>query len=178
MAGGEHEIALRDDGDDVLHRRQQFAVPRHRHERPILLRRPHLVLGIEGRHPDDAAPAAGDGRHVFDGGGVDAADGQVQRDAAEHLDTGHDLANQIGQAGRGVVVILQNDRPLLPRLRELGDVDGVDRSRPIVGVSCARERRSSPRADGRDRLPATPWLAVVAAASHSPHNQATRASQA
>ena len=33
---------------------------RHADERPVLLRVAHLVFGVEGGHPDDAAPAAGD----------------------------------------------------------------------------------------------------------------------
>ena len=48
---------------------------------------------------------------------------------------GHDLANQIGQAGRRIVVILQHDGALFPRMRELGHVNGVDRSRAVVGIA-------------------------------------------
>ena len=121
----------------------------------------HLVLGVERRHPDDAAPAAGDGGHVLDGGGVDPADRQVQRDAAEHLDAGHDLANEVGQAGRRVVVVLQDDGALLPRVREPGHLEWRRSIAAGRRDSCARGRRSSPRAAGRDRC-LHPWPAIVA----------------
>ena len=72
---------------------------------------------------------------MFDRGGVDPADRQVQRHAAEDLDTGHDRANEIGQAGRRVVVVLEDDGSLLPRLREPGRLNGVERPRTVVGIA-------------------------------------------
>ncbi len=72
---------------------------------------------------------------MLDGSSIDPADGQVQCDAAEHLDIGHDLANQKGQSGGGVVVVLQHDRTQPARLRQLGDFDRVDRSRSIVRIT-------------------------------------------
>ena len=56
-------------------------------ERPILLRIADLILGIEGRHPDEAPPAAGDLGHVLDGRGVHSTDREIQIDPTEDLES-------------------------------------------------------------------------------------------
>src|SRR5882757_6013819 len=109
MSSGEHQAMLRDDADDRFCLREQLAAARDADERPILLRIADLVLGVEGGHPDEAAPAAGDLGKVLDRRRVDAADRQVQVDAAEYLETRRGLAGKIGQPRGGVVVVLEND---------------------------------------------------------------------
>ena len=132
MARRQHEVVLGDEADHLFHRRQQFAVLRHADERPVLLRIAHLVLGVEGRKPHHPSPAAGHARHVLHGHRIDAADGEVEVDAAEHLNAGHHLPHQVHRPGRGLEVVLEDDRAHLPLRRELGHVDGVDRPGPIV----------------------------------------------
>ena len=85
------------------------------------------------RHPDDTSQPARDADHVLDRGRVDAADRTVQRNAAQHLNPGSDPGNNPGKRGRRIVVVLQHDRAHASRLRQPGDLDGVNGARPIVG---------------------------------------------
>ena len=91
-------------------RGQQRPVARHADERAVLLRGADLVLGIEGREPDDAAPSSGHLRHVLDRRRVDSADRQVQIDAAEHLDARDERSGEIRVARRRFVMVLDDDR--------------------------------------------------------------------
>jgi len=66
VSRGEHELVSGDGGDHRLHFRQQHAMARDGHERPILLLVAHLVFGIGGGHPNDAAPPSLQRGHVLD----------------------------------------------------------------------------------------------------------------
>src|SRR6516162_3918472 len=55
-----------------------------------------VVVGIEGREPDDAAEATLHPPHPVDGIGVDPAHRGVEDDAAEHIDAGDPLAHEPG----------------------------------------------------------------------------------
>ena len=63
-----------------------------------------LVLGADGGEPDDARALAGGD---LDRGGVEAADGVVERDRAERRDAGHGGGDDRGALGGGGVVRLQ-----------------------------------------------------------------------
>src|SRR3989442_3117036 len=56
-----------------------------------------LILRIVGGKPDDLAVAAFTFGHPLDRRGVNAADGEIQRDAAEYLYAGHLLTNDVGE---------------------------------------------------------------------------------
>jgi hypothetical protein len=176
MTGGKDEIALRDHRDHLTNGGQQFAILRDRHERAILLRRPHLVLSIEGRHPHDAAPATRYGGHVLDSSRIDTADGQVQCNSAEHLDIRHHFANQKCQSGSGVVVVLEHDRAHFARLCQFGDFDRVDRSRSIIRITVhvdvdgAVEQSSAIDADG---APLTSGCSGTPQDRHQPNRERT-----
>ena len=94
---------------------------------------PHGIFGVEGGHPDEPPVAAGHLRHVLDRRRIDPANGQVEVDPAEDLDAGHRLADDVGQARGGLVVVLEHDRPHAASLRKAGGVDTVERPGPAVG---------------------------------------------
>ncbi len=73
-----------------------------------------LVLGVDGRQPDD--PRAFTGRDL-DRQRVQPADTGVQRDRAERIDTGHRRAHDGRSLGRGHVVRLEHEA----RQAELGE---------------------------------------------------------
>ena len=70
---------------------------------------------------------------MFDRGRVHAADGEVQIDAAEHFDARHFLADDLREASGRVVVVLEDDRAHAAVAGELRGIDGVHRSRGVVG---------------------------------------------
>ena len=106
VSGSEHQFMPGDGGDDRPHFRQQRAIARDGHERPILLVEAHLVLGIGGGHPDDAAPPSFERRHVLDSGQVHAPNGPVQRDSAEDFYSRNLLAHDVGKTRGGVLMTL------------------------------------------------------------------------
>jgi hypothetical protein len=135
MSGRQHETVFGDEADDSLHLWKQCPSLRHRDEGARFLREANLILGVEGRHPDHATPAASDACHVVDGSGIDTTDCQIQRDAAKYLQIRHHLSYEIGRSRGRLVMILEHDRAHPARLGELGDVDGMNRSRSIVGIA-------------------------------------------
>src|SRR5262249_31905904 len=58
----------------------------------------------------------------------------VEIDPAEHLEPRRFLAREVREAGRRVVMILQDDRAHALRARLLRRVDAVDRPRHVVGI--------------------------------------------
>ena len=125
---------LRDRRNDRFRLGQQRAAARYAHERTILLRVAHLIFSVERRHPDDAAPSAGDLGEVFDRRGVHAADREIQIDAAEHFQTRRLFAREVREPRGRIVVILQNEAAHAFRARQLRDVDAVDGPRHVVGI--------------------------------------------
>src|SRR5438132_70168 len=100
MSSGEHQVALRDDRDDLADFGQQFAIARYRNEGPALFGITDLVFCIVGRHPNETAPAAFDYRHAFNGGRIDPADGAIQVDPSEDFNAWHFLPDYISQRSR------------------------------------------------------------------------------
>jgi hypothetical protein len=87
---------------------------------------------FERRHPDHFAESACCRCHVLDGGRVDAADGEVQVDAAEHVDPRHLLTDDVGEPRRELVVVLDDDGPHAVRLGLPRGFDGIDGPRAAV----------------------------------------------
>ena len=144
MAGRQHEAMFGDDLNDRLRRRQQLAVSRDADERPVLFRIADLVLGIEGRHPDQAAIRPGHLGHVLDRAGFMPPTDEIQIDAAEDLDARHLLAHHVGQPGGRVVVILQDDAAHAVRARHDGRPRGHRPSARRCRAQCEHECRSRP----------------------------------
>src|SRR5262245_59702137 len=134
MAGCEHELPLRDHGDHGFRLGQQCLSTRDADEGPVLLGKANLVFGVEGRHPDEAAPSTSDLRHVLDGGCVHAANREIEVDSTEHLEPGRCLAREKRQAGGRIVVILEHEAAHAVRVRELRRLDTVDRAWHVVRV--------------------------------------------
>ena len=132
VPGGQGEIVLLDQVQNFEHFGNQLAVARDDGLGPRRLLVVHLVLGIVGRHPDDAPVAAFHVSHVADGLRVDAADRRVERDAAEDLDAlCAVLPNELRETRRLGPVVLQDDGAQPTLLRQLHDFERV----PLAGVA-------------------------------------------
>jgi hypothetical protein len=84
----------------------------------------YVVVGVEGREPDDAAVAALHPPHPVDRVGVDPADRRVEHDAAERLDARDVLPCEPGAVGGRGDVVLEDDH--------LDAAVAVDRRRLVV----------------------------------------------
>jgi hypothetical protein len=71
----------------------------------------NVLVGIEGRQPDDLAAAARHAMHPFDGIRVDPAHRFIQDDTAPHLDALHLLHRQRRAITGSNDMILQHDAP-------------------------------------------------------------------
>ena len=134
MAGGQHQLVLRDHRDHRSGFGQKLAVAADADERPRLFREAHLVLGVECRHPDDASPAAGDPGEVFHRGRIHAADREIEIDPAEHLESRCLFPREKRQPRGRVVMILEHDAAHALRSCQCGNVEAVNRARHVVGI--------------------------------------------
>ena len=158
------QVVLLDDGDHLLHLRQQLAIFRHRHERPVLFGIAHLILGVEGRHPHHAPPSALHHRHALHGRRIDAAHRQIQVDPAEYLDPRDLLAHHIRQRRGRFVMVLQHQPPHPASLGQLRQIDRVDRPRRAVRIAMRVDidhavQRLPPKRRGTERE--TRWILRV-----------------
>jgi hypothetical protein len=109
-------------------------IPWVANERRLRFTGANLILGIERRHPDHAAPPAVHAGHVVDGVRVHAANRQVEIDAAEHLDARHRLAREEREAGRRIEVALQHDRAHPFVFRKPRRFEAIERPRHVVRI--------------------------------------------
>jgi hypothetical protein len=72
---------------------------------------------------------------VLHRGGIDAAVGQVHRDAAEDLDSRHDLPDQIGLGGGRLIVALEDDRAQPVGRRDPSGLERIHRALGGIRVS-------------------------------------------
>ncbi len=135
MTACEHEIVFANRGNHRFRLRQQRAILRDAHERRVRFAGPHLILGVERRHPHHAPPPAGHARHVLDRVHIHAADGQVEIDAAEHFDARYRLARQPREPRGRIEVALQHDRAHPLVFREPRGLEAVERPRHVVGMA-------------------------------------------
>ena len=73
-------------------------------------------------------------RKVVDDRRVDTPDCTIQHQHAEHLDPRHGFADHVRHAGRGLVMVLENEAAHPAVLGELREVNHVNRARPLAGV--------------------------------------------
>src|SRR5439155_26417306 len=95
VAGFEHQIVLGRDSNYLCHFWRHHAISNDRREwaaTPAC-----LIVRIVGRKPDDLAVTAFTFGHPLDRRGVNAADGEIQRDAAEYLYARRLLTNDVGE---------------------------------------------------------------------------------
>ena len=93
----------------------------------------HMVVGVERREPDHAAEAALHAPHPFDGLRIEPAHRVVERDAAEHLDARHVLADEVRAIGGVGHVVLEDHRFHLARGGQRGELVVVERPAEDVG---------------------------------------------
>src|SRR5690348_7308962 len=135
MPGFQCQLMFGDEGDYLLHFREQLSVLGHRNERAVLFREAHLVLGIEGRHPDYASPAALHQHHALDCRGIDAAHRAIEVDSAEDLDAWHFFAYDVSKRRSGFVVVLQYQPTHAATLGEPREIDRIDRPRGTIRIA-------------------------------------------
>ena len=134
VAGFEHEVVPGDDGNHFHHFGHEVAVFGDARERAVLAGGSDLVFGIERGHPHHFPVASLDLGHKFDCGGIDAADSEVERNAAEDFDAGDLFADHVGERSGGLVMVLEDERTHAAGLGEAGEVDGVDGTRGAIGA--------------------------------------------
>ena len=93
VTGCQNEMILGDHRNHAFGFGQQLPVLRNGNKGPVLFVETDLRLRIEGRHPDETAPAAGNFRHVLDGFGIHSTDAPIQIDSAKYFDARYFLAH-------------------------------------------------------------------------------------
>jgi len=124
-----------------------------------------MVVGVEGREPDDPAIAALHAPHPLHGLRIDPAHGAVEHDAAEDLHAGHVLASEPRAIGSVGHVALEDHRLHLAGGGQRGQLVVVHRSpedvgsrmgmkvdQPLDGADRRRRRRVATHARRRGRL--------------------------
>jgi len=130
----------------------------------------HVVVGVEGRKPDNPAVAALHAPHPLHGLGIDPAHGAVEHHAAEDLHAGHVLAREPRAIGGHGHVALEDHRLHLARGSKRGQLvvvhgaaEDVGRGmrvkidQPLDGADGWRRRRIAAHARRRN------WLARLGA---------------